>query len=256
MKRHLALVGAFGTMVALVGCGSGDPAVPKTGILHVTSGGNGGIYFPRSQSTLPFGDSVSVAVRSSNDASDVFTVFTFFGLDSLTLTQVPQAVLVTFIDVLSPTATSATDLPSSVLRMVLHTGFDLSLVTPPGEVPAIYAQDARMTYENAANGTFLLEQRITVGSYSAPTSTSRRARWDSTTIEDTASGDEALIDGSVDYTVSINVPQNFYGYAGNLGLLTPPPTSGGGPPPPPGSTGGGGAADTTEDSDSPPSPPL
>lgn len=244
------LIGLLGAMLLLPGCGDGDLARLVTGVLHVSRGGSGAVFLPGSQRSYPFADSVTVAVRSSHDGPNQFAVYTFFGLSRLNLNEVPDAALVTFVDGLSPAASSSTEAPSSVFTMAFHDGFGQA-------ARAILAQDATQIFERTSAGTLVLEpQPRTDGGFSDQNSDQRRIRWATMTLVDLQNGETALVEGAADYQLSQDISQNFFSYAGNLGLTTPPGNQGGGPPPPPGSTGGGGGGSTGGGDDSPPSPPL
>lgn len=241
--------GATGLLVCgllLAGCGDGDPAVKLTGVLHVSRGGTGQVYVTSTQESFPFADSVTVAVRGAHDEADEFTIYTFFGLSRLTLDEVPDAALVSFVRGLDPEEASSTEVPSSVVASVFHSGFDAS-------ARAVLTQDAAQTFEAASNGSFVLEARpggVAVGGRSSE----QRVRYAVVTLVDRATSDEALCDGSADYTLSEDLDQSFFGYTGNFGLNTPPAGTGGGPPPPPGGGSGGGSG--AGGGDGPPSPPL
>ncbi|MCC7494376.1 MAG: hypothetical protein IT204_18610 [Fimbriimonadaceae bacterium] len=254
MKVRLAIGMALSALL-LSGCGAGDPTgLVATGVLNVTTGGNGDIFFPADSTRLSFADSVTVAIRNTGDAADEFTVFTLFGMSSLDYTQVPSAALVTFVEGRSPSESSTTFLPSTVVGMMLHSNFDRSLVSGAGPNARPLAQDAPSIFQSASNGSFVLEPQPTGGTFVGQGSTSRRARWATVTLVSAANGAEALLEGAVNYVLSISPSQQFFGYAGNLGLLTRPPSSGGGPPDPPGTGGTGGSG--TGGSDGPPSPPA
>jgi len=261
MIVRLASGAALLLAICLAGCGGGDPAgLADTGVLHVSQGGGGTILFPATGQTLSFANSVTVAIRGVNDAADQFTIYTLFGLNTLTMRDVPTAALVTFIDGLSPSSSSTTFLPSSVIRMALHVGFDTSLIVNPGDqTQQILAQDAPQIFERTANGTYILEPRPTAsGGFDSQTSINRRSRWATITLTDADNGQEALLEGFANYQLSQGITQEFLGYAGNLGLTNQPPASGGGPPAPPGTnggTGGGGTGTGTGGTDSPPLPP-
>lgn len=258
MKLRLAVCVAVGLLIAVVGCGSGDdPGVPVTGVLFVSRGGSDGLLFTQTQERLSFADSITVAVRGLNDDADQFTIYTFFGLTGLTFDQVPSAVLVTFVDGLDPTASATTALPSNQVGMVFHSGFDRTLTNGIGG--QVQAQDAPVVYEQARNGALVLEPRPSGSEvFVGQTATDRRARYVAITITDLNSGAEVLVDGAVEFQLSVNPTQDFLSYVGNLGLLTQPPSTGGGPPAPPGTigdgTGGGGG--TGGGTDQPPAPPL
>lgn len=256
MSYRVAWCGFLALAVALAGCGGGDAAGEPTGVLFVRSGGTGEIFFPRSQSRLAFANSVTVAVRSSRDEPTQFTVFTFFGLSRLNFQEVPEAALVTFVNGLQPNVSSTTFLPSSVVSMALHTGFDRSQVAVINQTTTPLAQDAPVIYERTSNGSFVLEPQpaADTASFTPHTSTDRRARYATLTLTDLDTGDEALLQGAVPYKLSTDVPQQFYGYLGNLGLDKVPAISGGGPPAPPGTTGSGGGG-STGGGDVPPAPP-
>ncbi len=263
MMVRLAMGLALASAVFLTGCGAGDsPGVVQGGVLNVTRGGSGSILFPQTQTTLNFSDSVTVAIRGVNDSATQFTIYTLFGLNQLTLRDVPSAALVTFINGLSPAESSSTTVPSTVVLMSLHTGFDRSQVAGEGAGQIVLAQDAPSLYDATSNGAFVLEpQPFARGTFVDQASPDRRARWSIVTQINQNNGAEALIDGAVNYVLSTNVSQEFLGYAGNLGLLTKPSSSGGGPPPPPGTSGGGGSSGSSggtsgSGSDTPPSPPL
>lgn len=258
MKVRGVLAGALAVAVVLAGCGSGDPAVESTaGTLFVSSGGLGSIFFPRSQTSLFFQDSISVAVRTAQEqANNQFTVYTFFGLSRLNLREVPAAALVTFLASLNPNGSSATAVPSNTVGMMLHTGFNTGLVSNPGASQQILAQTAPVIYENTSSGTVVLEpQPDADGGFAGQNSPKRRLRFATVSLTDLDSGAEALINGSVNFQLSEGVSQEFYGYLGNLGLVQRPPVSGGGPPPPPGTGGVGGGGGGGGTVDNPPSPP-
>ncbi len=248
-KVRSLLIGMLGAMLLLPGCGDGDLARLVTGVLHVTRGGTGAVFLPGSQQSYPFADSVTVAVRSSNDGPNQFAVYTFFGLSRLNLNEVPAAALVTFVDGLNPAASSSTEAPSSVFTMAFHDGFGQT-------ARAILAQDAAQIFERTSAGTLVLEpQPRTGGGFVDQDSADRRIRWATMTLVDLQNGETALVEGAADFQLSQDINQDFFSYAGNLGLTTPPGNQGGGPPPPPGSSGGGGGS-TGGGDDSPPSPPL
>lgn len=238
------------------GCGGdwSDSVGSTDGRLFVTEGGTGSVFLTPSQDTLNFADSITVAVRRSREPGNQFMVFTFFGVDELSYNQVPEAVLVTFINGLSPTSSTQTRLPSSVVSMALHLNFNRTLTGNNG----ILAQDAPLVIESPATGTLVLEPQTPLGGGLADqNSRDRRLRYAVLTLTDLDSSAEALIQGAVDYTVSTDVDERLYGYLGNLGLLRRPPVSGGGPPPPPGSsTGGGLGGGNAGGGDGPPQPPL
>ncbi len=255
---------AWATAVAMCGslllggCGAGDPTgVEADRTLHVRVGGSGEVYFPGSLRSLPFSDSVTVALRDTS-GTNKYTIYTLFGLSRLTLTEVPSAALVTFVNGLNPTTSSSTELPSGSVGMMLHDGFDQSLVSGG----SVLAQDAPTIYERLSTGTLLLEpQTGLTGSFVSQESIYRQVRYATTTLTDTATDAEVLVQGSAPFQLSTNVTQAFLGYAGNLGLLTQPSTGGGGPPDPPGSTGGtdtgtGTGTGTSGGDDTPPTPPL
>jgi len=273
MIVRLASGAALALAICLAGCGSGDPAgVADRGVLHVTPGGGGTILFPATGQTLSFANSVTVAIRGTNDAANQFTVYTLFGLSSLTMRDVPLAALVTFVNGLDPAASSTTFLPSSVVRMALHTGFNTSLVVNAGDASQqILAQDAPLIFEQTSNGTYILEPQPSAGgTFVGQASANRRSRWATITLTDLNNGLEALLEGFANYRLSTGISQEFLGYAGNLGLTNQPPATGGGPPPPPGTTGGtgggpppppggtGGTGGTggSGGSDNPPAPPT
>lgn len=256
MNRRVAFAGSLAMGLMLVACGGGDLAVVRTGVLLISRGGTGSVLFPLSQETLDFGNSVSVAVRGSGDPADRFTVFTFFGLTQLNFQQVPSSALVTFIDGLDPASSSTTFLPSTVVGMALHSGFNRNLVTTIGGTTFPLAQTAPQIFEQTSNGSFVLEpQPSTDGTFVPHTSTNRQARWAVLTLTDQDNGGEALVNGSVPYQLSQNINQQFFGYIGNLGLNIKPGQSGGGPPPPPGSSGSGGSGNGSGGSGGPPAPP-
>ncbi len=239
----------------LVGCGAGDPTgATAEGVLHVTSGGTGDILFTRTLDRLSFANSVTVAIREGAATDNRFTIYTLFGLQAVDFSTAPTAALVTFVDGLEPNRSSSTTIPSSVVTLALHTGFTAT--------SQIAAQDAPVVFEQASNGTFVLEPTpATDGVFVSQDSASRRMRFSVVTMTDLDSGDEALLQGGVDYQISANISQRFLGYAGNLGLNRKPAVSGGGPPPPPGSTGlgsgptlGGGGGTTSGDDGGPPAP--
>lgn len=245
--------------ILLAGCGAGDSAgLADTGVLHVSRGGGGTILFPATGQTLSFSNSVTVAIRGVNDAANQFTIYTLFGLDTLTMRDVPVAALVTFVNGLDPAASSTTFLPSSVVRMALHTGFDTSLILNAGDqTQQILAQDAPQIFEQTANGTYILEpQPSATGAFASQDSANRRTRWATITLTDSDNGQEALLEGFANYRLSTGISQEFLGYAGNLGLTSQPPATGGGPPAPPGTSGGTGSGGATGGSDNPPSPPT
>lgn len=255
MKFLVALAMSLG-LVFLAGCGAGDATSSPIGVLFVSRGGSGDIIFPRTQAQLSFADSVTVAVQTANDSATQFTLYTLFGLTELNYRQVPTAALVTFINGLNPSTSSSTFLPSSVVTMALHLGFNQNLVSlnASGTTTPL-AQDAPQVFEQTSSGSFVLEP-VPVGTgFTAQSSTDRRARYATLTLTDLDSGDEALLDGAVAFDLSKQISQDFFGYAGNLGLTTKPGVSGGGPPAPPGSTGSGTGSGSSSD-DLPPSPPL
>ena len=261
MIVRLASGVALMRVILLTGCGSGDPAgIADRGILHVTQGGGGTVLFPATGNTLSFANSITVAIRGTNDSATQFTIYTLFGLDQLTMRDVPTAALVTFINGLDPAASTTTFLPSTVVAMALHTGFDTSQVVNAGDSSQmILAQDAPQIFEALSNGTFVLEpQPAAGGGFSSQSSTLRRARWATVTLQDSDNGQQALLEGFANYQLSTAISQEFLGYAGNLGLNARPPASGGGPPAPPGTTGGttGGGTTGGGSTDNPPSPPT
>lgn len=239
-------VGLAGVALALAGCGDGDQATRQTGTLYVTHGGSGQIYLPGSQDTYDFADSITVAVQTANDEPDEFTIYTLFGLSRLDFDAVPSAALVTFVSGLLPSESYSTEVPSSVVGMVFHEGYDRS-------VRATLAQSATGLYERATSGSFILEPQTGGAGFVSHDSADRQARYETVTLVDRTTADTALIDGAAPYQLSENINQRFFGYTGNFGLNTPPTDQGGGPPPPPGggSGGSGGGGD-----DGPPSPPL
>lgn len=246
----------------LAGCG-GDPVGNElSGRLVVSSGGTGSIFFARTGTSLSFADSVTVAIRGQNDRSDQWTLYTLFGLSQLNLREVPSAALVTFVDGLEPDVSGSTFLPSSVIAMALHTGFNRGAVSGSGDLQQILAQDAPQVFEQTSNGTFILEPSPNAsGGFVDQNSTNRRARWATVTLTDLDNGDEALLEGGVDFQLSAGSFQEFLGYAGNLGLNDRPSQSGGGPPPPPGTGGTGGGSGNggnggSGGTDGPPAPPL
>jgi len=255
---------AWATAVAMCGslllggCGAGDPTgVEDDRTLNVRVGGSGDVYFPGTLRSLPFSDSVTVALRDTTDGANQYTIYTLFGLTRLTMTEVPSAALVTFINGLSATASSSNELPSSTVGMMLHDGFDQSLVSRG----SVLAQDAPTTYERLATGTLVLEpQQDLASAFVSQTSIYRQVRYSTVTLTDTSTNAELLVQGSAPFKLSQNVTQEFLGYAGNLGLLTRPSTGGGGPPDPPGSgtddDSGTGTGTDGGDGDNPPQPPL
>ncbi len=220
MIVRLASGAALALAICLAGCGSGDPAgVADRGVLHVTPGGGGTILFPATGQTLSFANSVTVAIRGTNDAANQFTVYTLFGLSSLTMRDVPLAALVTFVNGLDPAASSTTFLPSSVVRMALHTGFNTSLVVNAGDASQqILAQDAPLIFEQTSNGTYILEPQPSAGgTFVGQASANRRSRWATITLTDLNNGLEALLEGFANYRLSTGISQEFLGYAGNVG---------------------------------------
>ncbi|MBI5834973.1 MAG: hypothetical protein HZB16_21940 [Armatimonadetes bacterium] len=254
---------AWATAVAMCGslllggCGAGDPTgVESDRALHVRVGGSGDVYFPGSLRSLPFSNSVTVALANTTGGANQYTIYTLFGLTRLTMTEVPTAALVTFVDGLNAATSSSTELPSGSVGMMLHDGFDQGLVSGG----SVLAQDAPTIYERLSTGTMLLEPQQDLSSaFLSQASIYRQVRYSTVTLSDTATSAEVLAQGAAPFQVSTNVSQQFLGYAGNLGLLAQPSTGGGGPPDPPGSgtgTGGTTGGGTTGGTDNPPTPPL
>lgn len=261
MRIRTALASALVlcSVLFLAACGGGDDNGTGSGPLIARTGGSGSAFFSGAMQSLSFADSVTVAVRSATQTNLQFTLYTFFGLTKLTLNEVPTAVLVTTINGRDPNVSSSIELPSSVAGMVLHYGFNTAAVAGN----TILAQDAQRTYEQVATGALVLEPlRSATGGFIGQASPDRQARYANVTLVDTATSDEALLNGTVPYALSTDVGSKFLGYIGNLGLLAPSDPGTGGPPPPPGGgsggTGGppppplgGGGGD-----DGPPAPPL
>lgn len=260
MKLRLALAVSVGLALLLAGCGSGDPVgtvAGAGGTLNVTVGGSGTARFTSTSSSLDLANSVTVAIRSANDPNTKWTIYTLFGLSRLTLTEVPTAALVTYVNGLLPTESSSTLLPSTVVGMVFHGHFDQSKVATINGQQTVLAQTAPLICNTASAGSFILEpQPSGDGSFTSQDSPNRRVRWSTVTLSSSSTGEEVLVDGYANYTLSYNINQNFMSYAGNLGLTAQPSSSGGGPPSPPGSGGTSTTSGGTTSGDNPPSPPL
>lgn len=248
MRLKTALTGALLLSVALLmgACGSGSDWPPvRYEKLQVRQGGTGQIHLAGAQRTLSFADSITVAVRKPGDDVTRWTLYTFFGLTKLDFRSVPSAVMVTQVDGRDPNKSSSTDLPSYAVGIVLHDGFNQGAVAG-GQ---ILAQDAEISYESVQTGSFVLEALANAdGTWAGQTSPNRQARYVQVTLQDTGTGAEALVAGTVPFVITVTDDARFNGYLGNLGLFLPGDPGSGGPPPPPGTGGGGGT-------DGPPPPP-
>lgn len=237
----------------LGGCGSGTPVgLPTIGQLQISSGGAGSATYARGLTTGSFANSVTVAVHQSTDATNQYTIFTFFGLTGLNYRQVPQAALVVFVNGIDPAYSISTALPTPTVLMALHyfTGLQMSQGLP---------QKAAQVFDTAYAGAFITESLGgSSGGYVSPTAPLRQVRYSQVALRDSTTADEASVIGSTPLVMSSNIDSTFFGYCGNLGLLRKPGNSAGGPPSPPGSTTGGigGTGGTTSGGDTPPTPPL